>query len=156
MIRGENLGGQPGSDVSGAGDINGDGIPDLAISASDASRGPLFLSGTVYPVFGPPREGVPRFHRGDPNSSGTIDISDAIAIFGNLFLGDPATLSCRESADSNNDGAVDISDGIYLLSWLFTGGPEPSAPGPAGISCGFDPDPPGSSGDLGCESYSCI
>ena len=40
------------------------------------------------------RSGVPDeleflFHRGDPNSSGTIDISDAISIFGYLFLGSP-------------------------------------------------------------------
>ncbi|MBI4586936.1 MAG: hypothetical protein HY717_23230 [Planctomycetes bacterium] len=93
------------------------------------------------------------FHRGDPNSSGTTDISDGIAIFGFLFLGDPPTLSCKESADANNDGTIDISDGIYLLSWLFTGGPEPAAPGPTGVPCGFDPDPPGSPGDLGCEGY---
>ena len=92
------------------------------------------------------------FHRGDPNLSGATDISDGIAIFGFLFLGDPG-LDCKESADANNDGAIDISDGIYLLSWLFTGGPEPAAPGPTGGRCGLDPDAPGSPGDLGCESY---
>jgi ELWxxDGT repeat protein len=95
----------------------------------------------------------PRFHRGDPDSSGTIDISDGITIFGFLFLGNPATLSCKESADANNDGRIDISDGIYLLNWLFIGGPAPAAPGPTGMPCGFDPDPPGSPGDLGCGSY---
>jgi ELWxxDGT repeat protein len=93
------------------------------------------------------------FHRGDPNSSGTTDISDAILIFGFLFLGDPEALSCKESADANNDGAVDISDGIFLLNWLFTDGPEPGAPGPTGKPCGFDPDPAGSAGDLGCDAY---
>jgi hypothetical protein len=69
-----------------------------------------------------------------------------------LFRKTPA-LSCRESADANNDGAIDITDGIYALSWLFTGGPEPAAPGPTGTACGFDPDPAGSWGDLGCEVY---
>lgn len=93
------------------------------------------------------------FHRGDPNSSGTIDISDGISIFGFLFLGNPVILSCKESADANNDGAIDISDGIYLLEWLFLGGPEPAAPGPTKEPCGFDPDPPGSQGDLGCVGY---
>ncbi len=96
-----------------------------------------------------------RFHRGDPNSSGTIDVSDGITIFGFLFLGNPASLACKESADANNDGIIDISDGIYLLNWLFVGGPEPAIPGPTGVPCGFDPDPPGSPDDLGCESYSC-
>ena len=95
---------------------------------------------------------LPTFHRGDPNSSGTIDISDAIGIFGFLFLGslDPA---CLESADAQNDGRVDISDGIAILSFLFTGGPPPAAPGPAEAQCGVDPDPPGSAEDLGCEAY---
>ncbi len=96
----------------------------------------------------------PRFHRGDPNASGGVDISDGITIFGHLFLRDPATLSCRESADANNDGAIDISDGIYLLSWLFTRGPEPAAPGPTDQPCGVDPDMAGSLGDLGCVQYS--
>ncbi len=95
-----------------------------------------------------------QFHRGDPNSSGSTDISDGIIIFGFLFLGDMA-ISCKESADANNDATIDISDGIYLLNWLFGGGPEPVAPGPATEPCGFDADPPGSPGDLGCKSYSC-
>jgi ELWxxDGT repeat protein len=96
---------------------------------------------------------APRFHRGDPNSSGRTDISDGITIFGFLFLGDPPTLSCKESADANNDGTIDISDGISLLNWLFIGGPAPAAPGPTGMPCGLDPDPAGSAGDLGCEAY---
>ena len=87
--------------------------------------------------------------------AGGLDVTDAIAIFGYLFLGDPATFPCLESADTNNDGIIDISDGIYLLSWLFTGGPEPAGPGPTDRPCGFDPDPEGSAGDLGCESYAC-
>ena len=97
--------------------------------------------------------------RGDPNSNGTIDISDGIATFGFLFLGDPPTLSCKESADANNDGTIDISDGIHLLQWLcalmrYWGGPERAAPGPTSASCGIDSDPAGSPGDLGCEAYS--
>ena len=94
-----------------------------------------------------------KFHRGDPNSSGTIDISDGVNIFGFLFLGKPATLPCKESADSNNDGKIDISDGVYILNWLFAGGPPPVPPGPTSLPCGFDTDPPGSPGDIGCESY---
>jgi Asp-tRNA(Asn)/Glu-tRNA(Gln) amidotransferase A subunit family amidase len=115
--------------------------------ARTGSRLLIALEGTGVPVKRTP------FHRGDPNASGDIDVSDAITIVGFLFLGEPQTLSCLESADANNDGAIDVSDGIYLLSWLFTGGPEPPAPGPTGADCGVDPDPAGSPGDLGCESY---
>jgi ELWxxDGT repeat protein len=92
------------------------------------------------------------FHRGDPNSSGTTNISDGIAIFGFLFLGGPAP-TCSESADVNNNGEIDITDGISLLNWLFLGGPPPAAPGPPTADCGVDPDAPGSPGDLGCEAY---
>jgi hypothetical protein len=119
-------------------DLNGDGdLEDKVIHV-------VHLEG-----FGPP---LP-FHRGDPNSSGATDLSDAITVFGHLFLGDPATLSCLESADGNNDGMIDISDGIYLLNWLFVGGPEPAAPGPTGAPCGVDPDTAGAASDLGCAEY---
>ncbi|HVR73300.1 MAG TPA: hypothetical protein VMT52_03175 [Planctomycetota bacterium] len=91
-----------------------------------------------------------RFHRGDPNASGNVDISDGITIFGFLFLGDPPGLTCDESADANNDDRIDLSDGIYLLDWLFLGGAEPPAPGPTTKPCGFDPDPPD---NLGCQAY---
>jgi ELWxxDGT repeat protein len=96
--------------------------------------------------------GLP-FRRGDANADGATDISDSVASFGYLFLGDPPTIPCKESADANNDGTIDISDGIYFLEWLFLGKAEPPAPGPTKASCGFDPDPPGSQGDLGCVEY---
>jgi ELWxxDGT repeat protein len=92
------------------------------------------------------------FHRADPNHDARTDLSDALSIFGYLFLGDAAP-SCRESADVNNDGAIDISDGIGVLNWLFLGGEAPAPPGPAGGPCGEDPDAAGSPGDLGCGAY---
>jgi hypothetical protein len=93
-----------------------------------------------------------RFHRADPNVSGTTDLADAVSIFGYLFLGSDS-LTCLESADVNNSGVINISDGIAILNWLFASGEEPAAPGPSTAPCGFDPDPTGSEGDLGCESY---
>jgi len=100
-------------------------------------------------------ERAPVFHRADPNSSGTADISDSIAIFSHLFLGDPPVLSCLESADTNNNAVIDISDGISILQWLFENGPEPAPPGPPEPErpCGPDADPFGSTGDLGCADY---
>ena len=94
----------------------------------------------------------PRFHRGDPTGDGDEDVSDAIFIFGFLFLGD-APPSCRESADVNNDGVVNLSDGIHVLGFLFWGQQPPAPPGPTQDPCGLDPDPLGSVGDLGCEAY---
>ncbi len=99
------------------------------------------------------RPGAAVFHRGDPNASDSVDISDGIFIFEFLFSANAPTLNCREAADSNNDGSIDISDGLYLLNWLFADGAELPAPGPASAPCGPDPDPPGSPGDLGCDDY---
>ncbi len=130
-------------------DCNNNTIPDECDLAGGSSKDEN-SNGVPDECDAPPR---PRFHRGDPNSSGTIDISDAISIFGFLFLGSPDP-ACLESADAQNDGTIDISDGISILNYLFGGGEPPAPPGPPPSPCGLDPDPPGSAGDLGCEGYS--
>jgi hypothetical protein len=148
---------QPTSIV--AADLDGDGRLDLATTNGKPGCGSGGACGagsddvTVLLNLPPSTECPARFHRGDPNTSGTTDISDGISIFGFLFLGNPATLSCKESADTNNDGTIDISDGINLLNWLFLGGTEPAPPGPTEAPCGLDPDPADSPGDLGCVEY---
>jgi hypothetical protein len=153
------LPGYPGYLV--AADLNGDDTQDLAYAYGGWLGGhiSILLNLTTLPFSvdlnhnGIPDECETHFHRGDPNSSGTTDISDGIAIFGYLFLGNPSTLSCLESADANNDAKIDISDGIAILQYLFGDGPPPAAPGPPDAPCGLDVDPPGSAGDLGCEGY---
>ena len=68
------------------------------------------------------------FLRGDANRDSAIDLSDAVAVLGDLFLGsDP--LGCRDAADANDDGTVNISDPVAVLMMLFAGGaplPPPS------------------------------
>ena len=59
---------------------------------------------------------------GDYNQDAGIDLSDAISVFGFLFLG-RADPSCPSGLDFNGDSALDLSDGIGLLNWLFQGGP---------------------------------
>ena len=69
---------------------------------------------------------------GDCNADGEFDISDAVCLFGNLFLGSPARLPCGEGSaadlanigllDWQGDLSVDISDGIAALAFLFGGG----------------------------------
>ena len=92
----------------------------------------------------------PRFHRGDSNADGAINITDGIYTLNFLFLGGPEP-PCAEAANANDDEALNITDGIYVLNFLFIGGPEPPAPGPTDWPCG--PDPAASPGDLGCRSY---
>jgi hypothetical protein len=85
------------------------------------------------------------FIRGDANSDGTTDLSDALAVLGSLFLGEKK-VPCVQAGDVNDDGALDISDGFCILSFLFLGG-EGIAP-PVG-SCGIDPTGHG----LSCHSF---
>lgn len=82
---------------------------------------------------------LPRqFRRGYINSDGRIDISDAIYLFGYLFLGNSAP-QCPPAANVNGDLRVDLSDGIWLLIWLFRGGMNPPEPF---LECGDDPGSP--------------
>jgi hypothetical protein len=87
-----------------------------------------------------------RFRRGDSNSDGKVDISDAIATLGFLFTGDPPVLSCHKTADADDGGQLDISDGVYILSFLFLGTAAPLDPFP-GCGHGASSDP------LPCDSY---
>jgi len=56
---------------------------------------------------------------GDANGDGAVDIADAIAILGHLFLSQ--TLARAEAADTDLDGRITIGDAIRLLSFLFGG-----------------------------------
>lgn len=78
------------------------------------------------------------FLRGDANADLGLDISDAIAMLGFLFLGgDP--LPCPDAADANDDGTLDISDPIAVLGLLFLAGDVP-LPYPYPVP-GLDPTP---------------
>lgn len=87
------------------------------------------------------------FRRADTNSSGTVDISDAVGTFNYLFLGATAP-SCKDAADSNADGILDISDGVNTLGYLFGGTSEIPAPGPNDCGAAFPGEPA-----IGCELY---
>jgi hypothetical protein len=68
------------------------------------------------------------FRRGDCNqSSGNLEIGDAIFLFGFLFLGGEAPI-CADACDANDDGRMEISDGIFTLTYLFLGGRAPPPP----------------------------
>ena len=70
------------------------------------------------------------FLRGDTSADGGLELTDAVRIFGFLFLGSPETLGCEDIADVDDNGELAITDGIYLLNFLFNGGPEPPPPFP--------------------------
>lgn len=87
----------------------------------------------------------PRFRRGDANSDGRIDVSDAVATLGYLFLGSEKP-GCLRACDADADGRLAITDPIRLLNYLFLGGDAPAPPFPG---CGLDPSPEAPS----CEAY---
>jgi len=90
---------------------------------------------------------APTFRRGDCNSDGSVDISDAIRVLAFLFIGGSEP-SCREACDADDSGAVDITDAIALLGHLFLDSGNLKPPSPA---CGPDPTPDA----LGCAAASC-
>ena len=94
------------------------------------------------------------FSRGDVDSSGIVDLTDAVQVLNYLFQAG-AQPGCMETADVNNDTNVNLTDSVFLLTYLFLGGEPPASPGPPdfGTGCGTDPDFIGSPGNLGCESY---
>jgi hypothetical protein len=74
------------------------------------------------------------FRRGDANSSGVLDIVDAMVILFGLFRGSQAMV-CDDAADADDNGRVELVDAIAVLRHLFLVGvplPEPGArtPGP--------------------------
>jgi len=95
-----------------------------------------FLTGSDRAALGPRVGGsqVP----GDCNIDGDLDISDAVCMFGFLFLGSPTRLPCGDGTgehpanlallDWGEDRRIDITDGIQTLQFIFLSGqPHPLA-----------------------------
>lgn len=82
------------------------------------------------------------FVRGDSNLDGQVDISDAVATLGYLFLG--GTVGCEDACDTDDNGWVELTDAVVGLSHLFQGGSPPAPPFP-------DPGTDSTSDSLGCE-----
>ncbi len=82
--------------------------------------------------------------RGDMDGDLEINISDAIAELGYLFLGTRAPV-CMEGADVNLDGKIDIGDPVYSLGYQFLGSPgrlpdpwpEPGVSRAPALACGL-------------------
>ena len=78
---------------------------------------------------------------GDANQDGRMDISDAVALLGHLFVGVPAALPCDDGPardggnvsllDHNGDAEIDLADAVSLLIYMFQQGAEPAG----GINC---------------------
>ncbi len=121
------------------------GAPPLAsvITVAGETRIPVFEPGSIT-VDG---DVIPTgaFRRGDFNTDGLIDLSDAVGLLTFLFAGGTAP-TCDDSADTNDDGAIGIDDAVSVLSFSFSGGVAPPVPFDA---CGADP----TEDALGCATF---
>lgn len=100
---------------------------------------------TIFPTLVPGSiEVTLGFRRGDTNSDGLIDISDALFLASWLFGVGPVG-TCEDAGDINDNGALEgLVDSIALLTYLFSGGPQPPTPFPG---CG---------GDLTDDALGCV
>ncbi len=86
------------------------------------------------------------FVRGDVNTDGASNLSDAVSILGYLFASGGTPL-CVDAADADDSGDVQLTDAIYLLQWLFGTGEAPPEP----RECGEDP----TDDDVPCDRNVC-
>jgi hypothetical protein len=143
-IRGRAAWDQAGLSVAGAGDVNGDGLPDLALAAGLAETHYPSLSGATYVIFGRPEWRLAsRFRRGAVRGMETLDISDGIRLLDYLFRGGPEP-PCLDAADADDSGVLELTDAVRIFGYLFLGADAPPPPGP--LDCGVDPTDDG----LGC------
>jgi YVTN family beta-propeller protein len=75
------------------------------------------------------------FERGDCNSDGAQDISDAVFLLMYLFSGGAGPI-CEDACDTYDGGDLNIADAVALLGAIFGAGPAPSPPT---VACGVDP-----------------
>jgi len=76
------------------------------------------------------------FRRGDADTNGAVNITDAVRILNVLFLG-IGTMTCDDASDSDDNGAVNITDAVRILNVLFLG--IGVIPAPGSDTCGADP-----------------
>ena len=117
--------------------------PGLLFDEDSTDENPIFVyqftSPGDYPYFCRPHEHMGMtgrvivqriFIRGDVSSDGAVNIADAIATLGVLFLGKNEPL-CKDSMDANDDGKINIADPTSSLNFLFLGSNDLPAPFPA-------------------------
>jgi hypothetical protein len=99
-LDGEEYANRAGHSVSGAGDINGDGLADVVVGAPTASPSDIEDAGRIYVVFG----------KTDTEAILLSDVAQGIGgfVLNGEAVGDQAGSSVRGATDVNNDGVPDL------------------------------------------------
>jgi hypothetical protein len=124
VINGENAGDEAGEGVGGAGDVNGDGIPDVLVGAPDYNTTDD-SSGRAYVVFG-------------KSSNTAVELSAVAGGTGGFAMtgegeNDFAGRYLSGAGDINGDGFADVVVGAFLASsgagraYVVYGGTSPSS-----------------------------
>lgn len=109
-----------GGSVSGAGDVNGDGYPDVIVGAPDDCAGAM-LDGRAYVYLACGIHGDVNFDGKDAN---TVDLTYLVDF---IFRGGTPP-PCDIEADVNGDGtSANIIDLTYLIDFIHRSGPPPPA-----------------------------
>ncbi|HVR74280.1 MAG TPA: hypothetical protein VMT52_08110 [Planctomycetota bacterium] len=87
------------------------------------------------PLTPPCIQRIPDLRRGDCDSNGRVNITDAVFQLNHLFQGGQRWV-CDDGCDTNDDGRIDLTDPVATLTYLFQGGSAPPPPGPD--ECGMD------------------
>ena len=108
VLTGRNGGDRSGHSVSGAGDVNGDGIGDLFIGAYHAGSS----EGESYVVFGTTQAFLPVFPLRSLHPAGGGDGSHGFVLTG-IDVDDRSGRSVSAAGDVNGDGTDDLIVGAY-------------------------------------------
>ncbi len=92
------------------------------------------------------------FLRGDTDTNGRMELTDAIGIFNFLFITGTVP-DCIDAADADDNGTIELTDGIRILNVLFLGQGE--IPPPGFMECGPDPTKDTFDAEFGPCPYQC-
>ena len=101
-----------------AADLDNDGDIDLATANQNSDVVSVLIN----------QSGATSYVCGDANSSGSVDIDDAVYLINYIFSGGPEPAP-YESGDADTSGQVDIDDVVFLVNYIFAGGHEPYCSG---------------------------